>query len=173
MREAVRHLFVYGTLRRALRHPMHGVLARQARFVGEGWVRGRLFDLGRYPGVVLAGKAGRAAMPEESRGACAQMGVEEPASAEEMERVRGEVWALPGGQAGAMVLARLDSYEGCDASHPLPHEYRRITTLVHMDDGGRLRAWIYEYALDADGLPVIDGGDYVAWRLRHGQAGGG
>ncbi|MEX2147134.1 MAG: gamma-glutamylcyclotransferase family protein [Candidatus Rokuibacteriota bacterium] len=43
-------LFAYGTLMRG--YPLHGVLARGARFVGPGTARGRLLDLGRYPGVV-------------------------------------------------------------------------------------------------------------------------
>ncbi len=43
-------LFAYGTLMRG--YPLHDVLARGARFVGPGTARGRLLDLGRYPGVV-------------------------------------------------------------------------------------------------------------------------
>ncbi len=48
-----RHIFVYGTLRKALRHEMVGVLVREAHFVGEASVRGVLFDLGTYPGLVV------------------------------------------------------------------------------------------------------------------------
>jgi len=33
-------------------HPLHRVLAGRARFVTTGTVRGRLLDLGRYPGLV-------------------------------------------------------------------------------------------------------------------------
>jgi gamma-glutamylcyclotransferase (GGCT)/AIG2-like uncharacterized protein YtfP len=47
-------LFVYGTLRRRCRHPMARQLAQQARFVGEATVAGRLYDLGRYPGLLEA-----------------------------------------------------------------------------------------------------------------------
>ena len=43
-------LFAYGTLMRGYR--LHHVLARGAHFVGLGTARGRLLDLGRYPGVV-------------------------------------------------------------------------------------------------------------------------
>ena len=43
-------LFAYGTLMRG--YALHGVLARGATFVDEGSVRGRLLDLGRYPGLV-------------------------------------------------------------------------------------------------------------------------
>ncbi len=43
-------LFVYGTLMKD--YGLHHVLARGARFVERGKVRGRLLDLGHYPGMV-------------------------------------------------------------------------------------------------------------------------
>jgi gamma-glutamylcyclotransferase (GGCT)/AIG2-like uncharacterized protein YtfP len=46
-------LFTYGTLMRG--YGLHVVLARGATAVGEGTVRGRLLDLGRYPGLVPGG----------------------------------------------------------------------------------------------------------------------
>lgn len=48
------YLFVYGTLRRASGHPMARFLAERARFVGEAKTRGKLYELGRYPGLVAA-----------------------------------------------------------------------------------------------------------------------
>ncbi len=44
-------LFVYGTLRRRSRHPMARQLAERARLLGEATIAGRLYDLGRYPGL--------------------------------------------------------------------------------------------------------------------------
>ena len=43
-------LFTYGTLMRG--YPLHRVLVPAATLLGEGSVRGRLLDLGRYPGLV-------------------------------------------------------------------------------------------------------------------------
>jgi gamma-glutamylcyclotransferase (GGCT)/AIG2-like uncharacterized protein YtfP len=43
-------LFTYGTLMRG--YGLHHVLGRRAEFLGMGTARGRLLDLGRYPGVV-------------------------------------------------------------------------------------------------------------------------
>jgi len=44
-------LFVYGTLRRGFE--LHSYLRRQsARFLGEGIIGGRLYDLGEYPGAI-------------------------------------------------------------------------------------------------------------------------
>ena len=48
-------MFAYGTLMRG--YPLHRVLAPRAAFLGGGDVRGRLLDLGRYPGLI--GGAGR------------------------------------------------------------------------------------------------------------------
>lgn len=48
------HLFVYGTLRRALRRPEARLLSG-AEWLGEGSVAGRLLDLGAYPGLVRGG----------------------------------------------------------------------------------------------------------------------
>lgn len=46
-------LLVYGTLMRGF--PLHRLLEGRAAFVGEGAVRGGLYDLGAYPGAVPAG----------------------------------------------------------------------------------------------------------------------
>jgi gamma-glutamylcyclotransferase (GGCT)/AIG2-like uncharacterized protein YtfP len=48
-------VFAYGTLMRG--YALHRVLARGATLLGEGTARGRLLDLGRYPGLVAG--AGR------------------------------------------------------------------------------------------------------------------
>lgn len=45
-------LFVYGTLRSG-GCEAHSILAGRAPFAGLATVRGRLFDLGTYPGVIL------------------------------------------------------------------------------------------------------------------------
>ena len=53
---APRHVFVYGTLRRG---QANDILALQPApaWVGRASVHGTLYDLGRYPGVVLGGTA--------------------------------------------------------------------------------------------------------------------
>ena len=85
---AHRHLFVYGSLRR-LGGEVHGLLGSEAHCIGAGTMHGRLYNLGRYPGL-LAGRGVR-------------------------ERVRGEVYRL---RNAGRVLARLDRYEGCVGSSP-------------------------------------------------------
>ncbi|MBU1358702.1 MAG: gamma-glutamylcyclotransferase [Gammaproteobacteria bacterium] len=50
-----RHVFVYGTLRRGERNDIAHFLPRPD-YVGQGRLRGLLYDLGAYPGAVLGGE---------------------------------------------------------------------------------------------------------------------
>jgi gamma-glutamylcyclotransferase (GGCT)/AIG2-like uncharacterized protein YtfP len=127
---ASRLLFVYGTLRGA--HEPNHRLARQ-RFVGEATVRGRLFDLGRYPGMTTA---------------------------EEQGSVSGELYEIV--TDWNEEIDRLDQYEGCSAHDPEPHEYRRTLVKVSLSDGETAEAWCYVLNRDAAGLRVIESGDWRA-----------
>lgn len=51
---AQRHVFVYGTLRRGQRNDIT-CLRPAPRFLGAARIRGTLYDLGDYPGLVLGG----------------------------------------------------------------------------------------------------------------------
>ncbi len=51
---ASRHVFVYGTLRRGGRNDIN-LLRPAPFFVGMAQVRGRLYPLGWYPGILLGG----------------------------------------------------------------------------------------------------------------------
>lgn len=79
------HLFVYGTLRRGAR--MHALLEGAARPVGPARYRGRIHQLGGYPGAVAS---------------------EDPADV-----VHGELYAFPLEDSDSL-LARLDHYEGSE-----------------------------------------------------------
>ena len=79
------YLFVYGTLRGDAGHRASELLARRARKVGPGRVRGRLYDLGAYP----------AAVP----------------SPDPAHRVRGLVYRVEAALR-EVLLADLDRYEG-------------------------------------------------------------
>ena len=76
-------LFVYGTLRKQMSHPLCHLLAREARFLGLGTFQGKLYDLGRYPGAV--------------------------SSKDRTHLVTGEIYRL---SDAARVLRLLDEYEG-------------------------------------------------------------
>lgn len=130
-------VFVYGTLRKACGHEMHRMLEHAARFVGDATVCGTLYDLGAYPGLVVAG--------------------------EHADLVTGEVYALDPAREDA-TLAVLDEYEGCAPRDVTPREYRRERVQVTLVDGPTIAAWTYVLDRDPTGLMQIEGGDYVAWR---------
>lgn len=84
--------------------------------MGQATVRGRLYDLGEYPGAVLS---------EKSRSV-----------------IRGEVFELPGDRS---TLTSLDDYEGFEPNKRSSSLFLRRTWPVTMDDGKRLRCWVYVY----------------------------
>lgn len=126
-------LFVYGTLRQAHQNPMARVLEHEARYVGQGHIRGVLYDLGEYPGAV-----------------CIEEG---------NQRVYGDLYGIPD---RSNLLAIMDDYEGIAQPHSSYNEYRRVTTnVVIMPDKKILKAWVYEYIGNSANLPKIEGGDYL------------
>jgi gamma-glutamylcyclotransferase (GGCT)/AIG2-like uncharacterized protein YtfP len=81
--EPIRHLFAYGTLQPGLAPREIARVVERLRFAGEGFLFGKLYDLGGYPGAVI-----------------------DPASA---GMIYGVVYELP---EDVEILRRLDAYEG-------------------------------------------------------------
>ena len=112
-------LFVYGTLLSGDRGPtgrtQRARLAAQARVIATGTTEGRLYDLGRYPGLFV------------------------PASG---EIVHGEVLELA---AADRTLRWLDVYEGIVPGRNAHNEYERLRCDVTLDDGLGRPAWVYVY----------------------------
>jgi gamma-glutamylcyclotransferase (GGCT)/AIG2-like uncharacterized protein YtfP len=125
-----RRLFVYGTLRKDARSSKHHLLGPAANPVGRARTRGRLHDLGEYPGLVL--------------------------SADPDAWVYGEVYEL-GDPAEA--LARLDDDEGCGSRDPGPHEFEREELFAELESGKRTRTWVYVYKGSVEGRPELTSGD--------------
>src|SRR5205809_606997 len=78
------NLFVYGTLRNTYDNPMAQLLRKNARLTGHGYVPGRLFDLGWYPGATY--------------------------ESDSKYRVWGDVFTL----TDESILKQLDDYEGIE-----------------------------------------------------------
>jgi gamma-glutamylcyclotransferase (GGCT)/AIG2-like uncharacterized protein YtfP len=108
-------LFVYGSLLSRVQHPMGTRLRREARLLGKATTNGRLYSLGRYPGLV------EAASPY---------------------RVHGEVYDL---EAPASTFEWLDGYEGIVPGKPELSPYERLERPVDLASGERLTAWVYLY----------------------------
>lgn len=117
------HLFVYGTLMtRAdgarLGKSMRARLQRESEYLGAATMPGRLFDLGRYPGLVAATKAD--------------------------EWVCGEVVRLAD---AARSLRWLDAYEGV-RPNDATSLYERALRTVQLATGDKIDAWVYLYRGD-------------------------
>ncbi|NET09468.1 MAG: gamma-glutamylcyclotransferase [Symploca sp. SIO2B6] len=131
------YLFVYGTLRSPINHAMHQMLADHACLVGIGFMHGRLFNLGTYPGAVFGG--------------------------DKQAKVWGEVYRLKP-EVCQHVLDILDDYEGCSTLDIQQaggkNEYCREQVSITLSYGQALLAWVYLYNRDTTLLDEIPSGDY-------------
>lgn len=127
------NLFVYGTLRRGSANEPAALLHRSGRFLGHGKVRGRLYLIAAYPGLL-------------------------PSSGDD-HWVHGDVYRL---DSPEIILPKLDIYEGCGPADPPPHEYRREIVPVLLDSGEWIDASAYVYASSVLGKREIPSGDFLA-----------
>ena len=132
------YLFVYGTLRRELVKelapaPVAGILCGLP-YVGNGVIRGELYDLGSYPAAI--------------------------AGSDFSTLVKGEVYLLTEPEA---TLMQLDVYEGCVQGEPEASLFVRRNELVRLETGEALSCWIYVYNDWVQGSAPIEGGDYVSY----------
>ncbi len=128
-------IFAYGTLitgarSSAIRALLDACLIRRR----EGWIRGRLYDLGPYPGLVAAPRR--------------------------RERVRGEVLEL---RSPGRCLGPLDEYEDYDVRQPHTSPYRRVWSRVGLQGGGDVWAWVYWYQGHRHRAHHIPNGDWRHW----------
>lgn len=126
------HIFVYGTLRRGA--AMHALLSPGAEWEGSARMRGRLYDLGHFPGFV-DGRAGN--------------------------WVQGELYRLSGADPAAL-LDSLDRYEGTAFRREVREAVRdggtRMQAYVYVFTGplrGRRRIVSGDYLADVNrGAPA-------------------
>ena len=130
------HVFLYGTLLPELAPRGIEPLLTRLRSVGPGSVRGVLYDLGSYPGVVL----------DENSGGL----------------VRGSVFELL--RDDPSLLTRIDDYEGFDPSDCERSLFVRKRSAVQLTDRTVLPCWVYTYNRSISGAALVPDGDYVRWR---------
>lgn len=124
-------LFVYGTLRRGNTGLMAKWLAEKTIYEGKAVVAGRLLDLGRYPGLIIATGSG--------------------------QHVVGDVYRLP---KDGFNWVELDEYEGCGPDDDRPHEYRRVKVSVQLEGKGEVKCWVYLYAWPFETRQILDINDW-------------
>ena len=125
------YLFIYGTLLPGRAPSRLAPVMATLPPLGPGSMRGRLYDLGRYPGAI--------------------------SDSTTAGRIRGEVFGLPDARA---VLKMLDAYEGYNPAMPSESLFVRARRPVSLADGGKIRCWVYLYGQDPGKAPVVPHGDY-------------
>ncbi len=123
------YLFLCGTLLPDQASGAIANLVRLFRRIGAATTRGKLYDLGDFPGAIVDSSSSTF--------------------------IHGEVFELPSNGTG---LAMLDDYEEFEPQSPETSLFVRTKTQVRLKDGRLLNAWIYLYNRDpADAPEVIDG----------------
>lgn len=125
------YLFAYGTLQPGLVPATMSEVAQKLTPIGKGFVRGVLYNLGRYPG----------AIPD----------FHSP------NQISGTVVELPEDRD---ILRQLDAYEGFDPDSPETSEYVRERQTVELADGGSVECWFYRYNLPVSGSQIIASGTW-------------
>lgn len=124
-------LFVYGTLRSGLQHPAHTFIRQYFTLLCTAMVKGKLYDLGEYPGAVPC--------PDEVF-------------------ITGELYELSNEIQFSEAFAVLDNYEGLLVGPgETPLFVREQVTVFLSDDIDT--AWIYWYNHDVGDAVCIESGD--------------
>lgn len=103
-----------------------------ARLVGKGKMKGRLYDLGEYPGAVYD-------------------------STDFGEYVRGELYEVKNSDRA---IRTLDRYEEFFPRQPHKSLFVRIVAPVTLEDGRRENAWVYVYNRPVEDTKLVPSGDY-------------
>ncbi|HEX8844264.1 MAG TPA: gamma-glutamylcyclotransferase family protein [Pyrinomonadaceae bacterium] len=127
-----KYLFVYGTLLPDNPAPEIAGLVRQLKYIGSATIKGRLYDLGEYPGAII-----------------------DPSSA---TLIHGEIYELPDDKA---TLTKLDKFEEFDPFSPKKSLFVRTKCLARLADGSNIECWIYVYNHDIRSAQLIPNGNYA------------
>ena len=133
---------MYGSLRSGFRSSAYEYISRYFDLVGEGKVKGELYDLGTYP----------AARPTDNN-----------------KFIIGELYRIRNEKEFAWAIGQLDDYEGVNVAFDEMLLYRREITEVQVDNK-ITNAWIYWYVGDVKDKPVIDSGDVLQYMEQKKQS---
>jgi pyruvate carboxylase len=126
------YLFTYGTLSTGVIPREIAPTFKKLKYVGDGVVNGKLYDLGDFPGIVLS-KSPR-------------------------NKVHGHIFELPDDPS---ILANLDEYEEFSAQRHASSLFIRKQIPVQIAGGTRVKCWIYVYNREVSRSDLIPSGDYA------------
>ncbi len=134
--------FAYGSLLRETGNlQVDKAMAEAGDNLGRGFIGGRLYDLGEFPGALPA----EGALPEATEG-----------------QVWGRLIAL---RDPAAFFAMMDDYEVFLPGQPRESEFIRSKTRIFLPDAATsYTGHVYFYNQSVAGKPIIPNGDYLAYR---------
>lgn len=163
-------LFAYGTmLHNPLDEQAQIAMDRYTQRVDYGWVLGRLYDFGDYPGAVPPGwKRGRRVQEDddEQTQEADDDGQQEDEGEDEEEapsgRVHGQILRIIDSRRFFRVM---DEYEELDFQMPHSGEFRREKVDAHPRSrpSRPIECWIYWVNRVGSSAPVIASGDWVEY----------
>jgi gamma-glutamylcyclotransferase (GGCT)/AIG2-like uncharacterized protein YtfP len=124
-------LFLYGTLLPGQSPEEVATTVSELRRIGPARIRGRLYDLGDYPGAIF-----------------------DPTSA---TWVHGQIFEVP----DKSVLQAIDRYEEFDDSNLRTSLFVRTRVPARLRDGEDVESWAYLYNRDPGDAPLVTGGSYL------------
>jgi gamma-glutamylcyclotransferase (GGCT)/AIG2-like uncharacterized protein YtfP len=130
---ASHYVFVYGSLRRGFQSAAYEYISRYFNFFGEAKVKGKLFDLGEYPGAVPT---------------------------HEDSFITGELYIVKTDSEFSWAIAQLDDYEGVLVEPNEKPLYRREIADIYVNDA-IVPAWVYWYNGVVSDKPVVTSGDIL------------
>lgn len=135
MKNEIRLLFVYGSLRSGFHHSAYQYMAKYFQLLGPAVVKGKLYDKGDYP----------VALP-----------------ATEEKFIQGELYAINENDDFSYVIGQLDDYEGLYTEEGETSLYKREVVTAYLN-GEAVTAWIYWFNGNIHGLPEIASGDVLEY----------
>jgi gamma-glutamylcyclotransferase (GGCT)/AIG2-like uncharacterized protein YtfP len=123
-------LFVYGTLLNE-DNEYAVYLKNHSRFYSNGKIKGKLFDIGEYPGAVL--------------------------SSNSEDYIYGSILEVDHPEN---VFPVIDDYEGYGNDQSMPNEFIRLPVEIETSLTS-INCWIYVYNLPIAGLKLIESGRYL------------
>ena len=105
-------------------------LKNNSKFYSAGKVKGRLYDIGEYPGAVLTSEGDK--------------------------YIYGDILKI---DTPEKVFKVIDDYEGYGGEQSWPNEFIRVLTDIETKSGA-MSCWIYVYNLPVNGLRYIKDGRY-------------
>ncbi len=125
------HLFVYGTLTIELAPSEISGAVKKLKYVDDGFIHGRLYNLGEYPAAILSNSD---------------------------QKVFGKIYELPDDPA---VLQQLDQYEEFFPHNKSKSLFVRKQVYVNRSNKRRVLSWIYLYNKDLKSSTAIPSGTFA------------